>query len=71
MNALTKYRHVFLVGLQSNLVYRWNFLIRGFFSLARLAVVFILWGAAYAGLTKIGGYSIGQTFTYFTALIAL
>jgi ABC-2 type transport system permease protein len=71
MNALTKYRHVFLVGLQSNLVYRWNFLIRGFFSLARLAVVFILWGAAYAGLTQIGGYSIGQTFTYFTALIAL
>ena len=71
MTALTKYRHVFLVGLQSNLVYRWNFLIRGFFSLARLAVVFILWGAAYAGLTQIGGYSIGQTFTYFTALIAL
>jgi len=71
LSALTKYRHVFLVGLQSNLVYRWNFLIRGFFSLARLAVVFILWGAAYAGVTQIGGYSIGQTFTYFTALIAL
>ena len=71
MTALTKYRHVFLVGLQSNLVYRWNFLIRGFFSLARLAVVFILWGAAYAGVAQIGGYSLGQTFTYFTALIAL
>lgn len=71
LTALTKYRHVFLVGLQSNLVYRWNFLIRGFFSLARLAVVFILWGAAYAGVTQIGGYSIGQTFTYFTTLIAL
>jgi ABC-2 type transport system permease protein len=71
MNALTKYRHVFLVGLQSNLIYRWNFLIRGFFSLARLAVVFILWGAAYAGVATIGGYSKGQTFTYFTALIAL
>ena len=71
MHILTKYRHVFLVGLQSNLVYRWNFLIRGFFSLARLAVVFILWGAAYAGVAQIGGYSIGQTFTYFTALIAL
>jgi len=69
--ALTKYGHVFLVGLQSNLVYRWNFLIRGFFSLARLAVVFILWGAAYAGVTQIGGYSVGQTFTYFTVLIAL
>lgn len=71
MQVLTKYRHVFLVGLQSNLVYRWNFLIRGAFSLARLAVVFILWGAAYAGVTQIGGYSIGQTFTYFTALIIL
>jgi len=69
--VLTKYRHVFLVGLQSNLVYRWNFLIRGFFSLARLAVVFILWGAAYAGVTRIGGYTVGQTFTYFTVLIAL
>jgi len=71
MHTLTKYRHVFLVGLQSNLVYRWNFLIRVCFSLLRLAVVFILWGAAYAGVTQIGGYSIGQTFTYFTALIAL
>jgi len=69
--VLTKYGHVFLVGLQSNLVYRSNFLIRGFFSLARLAVVFILWGAAYAGVAQIGGYSIGQTFTYFTVLIAL
>jgi ABC-2 type transport system permease protein len=71
MKVLTKYRHVFLVGLQNNLVYRWNFLIRGFFSLARLAVVFILWGAAYAGVNTIGGYSIGQTFTYFVTLIAL
>ena len=72
MNAvLTKYRHVFLVGLQSNLVYRWNFLIRGFFSLVRLAVVFILWGAIYAGNPEIGGYSVGQTLTYFVALIAL
>jgi ABC-2 type transport system permease protein len=70
-STLTKYRHVFLVGLQSNLVYRWNFLIRGIFSMVRLAVVFILWGAAYAGVTQIGGYSLGQTFTYFTALIAL
>jgi len=69
--TLTKYRHVFLIGLQSNLVYRWNFLIRGFFSLVRLAVVFILWGAIYAGNPEIGGYSVRQTFTYFVALIAL
>jgi ABC-2 type transport system permease protein len=69
--ALVKYRYVFLIGLQSNLVYRWNFLIRGFFSLVRLAVVFILWGAVYAGTKEIGGYTVGQTFTYFVALIAL
>jgi len=69
--ALTKYRHVFLVGVQSNLVYRWNFLIRGFFSLVRLAVIFILWGAIYAGTPEIGGYNVGQTLTYFVALIVL
>jgi len=71
MHTLTKYRHVFMVGLQNNLVYRWNILLRGFFSLARLAVVCILWAAAYAGVSQIGGYSLGQTFTYFVTLIAL
>lgn len=69
--ALTKYRHVFLVGLQNNIVYRWNFLIRGFFSLVRLTVVLILWGAVYAGAKEIGGYDVRQTFTYFVALIAM
>jgi viologen exporter family transport system permease protein len=69
--TLTKYRHVFLIGLQSNLVYRWNFLIRGGFSLVRLAVAFILWGAVYAGNPQIGGYNVSQTLTYFVALIAL
>ncbi len=69
--ALTKYRHVFLVGLQSNLVYRWNFLIRGLFSLVRLAVVLILWGAVFAGSREIGGFTRAETFTYFVALIAI
>jgi len=31
--SLNKYRHAFLIGLQSNLVYRVNFALRGFFSL--------------------------------------
>ena len=51
---MNKYRHAFLIGLQSNLVYRWNFAVRGFFSLFHLAVVFILWGAAYSGARSIG-----------------
>jgi ABC-2 type transport system permease protein len=69
--ALNKYRHAFLVGLQSNLVYRMNFAVRGFFSLFHLAVVFILWGAAYGGAKNIGGFDFGQTLTYFVTLLVL
>jgi ABC-2 type transport system permease protein len=69
--ALTKYHHAFLVGLQSNLVYRWNFAIRAFFSLFHLIVVFLLWHAAYTGKTEIAGYSLPQTMTYFITLLIL
>jgi ABC-2 type transport system permease protein len=71
LSTLTKYRHVFLVGLQSNLVYRWNFGIRATFSFVHLAFVFILWGAAFAGQTEIGGFNLAQTITYFIALLLL
>lgn len=71
LSSLSKYRHSFLVGLQSNIVYRWNFAVRGFFSLFHLAVVFILWGAAYASNAGIGGFSFAQTITYFLMLIVL
>lgn len=66
-----KYRQAFLVGLQSNIVYRWNFVVRGFFSLFHLAVVFILWGAAFAGAETIGGFDLRQTLTYFVTLLVL
>lgn len=70
--SLNKYRHAFLVGLQSNLVYRWNFAVRGFFSLFHLSAVFILWGAAFSGAgASIGGFSFGQTLTYFLTLLVL
>jgi len=71
MSALAKYRHAFLVGLQSNLVYRWNFAIRATFALFHLVIVFILWGAAFEGHTQIGGYSIAQTMTYFILMLVL
>ncbi len=71
ISALNKYRHAFLIGLQSNLVYRMNFAVRGFFSLFHLAVVFILWGAAYAGGGNIGGFALSQTLTYFVTLLVL
>lgn len=70
-SSLIKYRHSFLVGLQSNLVYRWNFAIRGFFSFFHLGAVFILWTAAYAGANAIGGFDLRQTLTYFVTLLIL
>lgn len=68
---LAKYRHVFLVGLQSGLIYRWNFAIRAAFSLFHLAFVYILWSAAYQGRNEIGGFPLDQTITYFLALLVL
>src|SRR3569832_272693 len=69
--SFDKYRQAFLVGLQSNIVYRWNFAVRGFFSLFHLAVVFLLWGAAFAGTNDIGGFILRQTLTYFVSLLVL
>ena len=71
LSVLNKYRHVYAVGLQSNLVYRWNFAVRGLFSLFQLAVVFILWGSAFAGNPQIGGFDVNQTLTYFVLLLVL
>ena len=71
MSALAKYRHAFLVGLQSNIVYRWNFGIRALFSLFHLAFVFILWGAAYKGQTDIAGFDLNQTLTYFIVILVM
>lgn len=69
--TFNKYYAAFTVGLQSNLVYRVNFAVRGFFSFFHLVVVFVLWSAAYAGNPTIGGFSFGQTLTYFVALIVV
>jgi ABC-2 type transport system permease protein len=71
MATFAKYRHAFFTGLQSNIVYRWNFAVRGSFSVFHLVVVFILWGAVFAGQTRIGGFDLAQTLTYFVSLIVL
>ena len=71
MSVLAKYRQVFLTGLQTSLVYRWNFVIRASFSLLHLVYVFTLWRAAYNGQTEIGGFPLAATLTYFTLLLVL
>jgi len=57
------------MGLQSGLVYRWNFLIRVLFSLLHLAALVALWGAAYSGRETIGDFTFEQTMSYFLCLI--
>lgn len=69
--SLAKYRHAFLIGLQSSLVYRWNFVVRAGFSFVHLAYVFILWGAAFQGQTRVGGFDLRQTLTYFVVVLIL
>jgi ABC-2 type transport system permease protein len=71
LSSLAKYRQVFLTGLQTNLVYRWNFAVRAAFSLLHLVYVFTLWRAAYSGQEYIGGFSLTATLTYFTLLLVL
>ncbi|MES2693512.1 MAG: ABC-2 family transporter protein [Verrucomicrobiota bacterium] len=66
-----KYRQSFLIGLQSGLVYRVNFAVRGCFSVFHLAAVVILWSAATVGSSGIGGFSLSQTITYFVTLLVL
>lgn len=57
------------MGLQSGLVYRWNFLIRVLFSLLHLAALIALWNAAYAGRETIGGFTFEQTMSYFLCMV--
>ena len=68
---MTKYAQSFLVGLQSNLVYRWNFGVRIIFWSFHLIVVYILWGAAFSGNPSIGGFTFVQTLTYFVVIFVL
>jgi ABC-2 type transport system permease protein len=68
---MTKYGHAFVIGLQSNLIYRWNFAVRRLFWFFHLVVVFILWGAVFAGKAGIGGFTFAQTLTYFVVVFIL
>jgi ABC-2 type transport system permease protein len=70
-SVIAKYRQAFLVGLQSNIIYRWNFATRGCFEIIHLAVVFVLWGAVFAATPSVGGFDFSQTFTYFTTILVL
>jgi ABC-2 type transport system permease protein len=72
MTALvSKYQHVFGMGLQSGLVYRWTILVRVAFSLLHFASVRIFWGAAFEGKETIGGFNFFQTMSYFLGVVVI
>jgi ABC-2 type transport system permease protein len=62
---------IFNLGVQSNLVYRWNFLLRVLVSFVPLLGSVFLWGAVFAGKTGFAGYTFNSMVAYFITLILI
>ena len=64
---MSKYAHVFRIGIQNTLVYRVNFVVRAAFGLVPLLALILLWRAIYEGRTggDVGGYSRAAVTTYY------
>jgi ABC-2 type transport system permease protein len=65
---MKKYWHVFNVGIQNNLTYRFNFLARTLFGLIPLIAILYVWRKIYADKgagALIGTYTLGQMISYY------
>ena len=62
---------IFNLGVQSNLIYRWNFLLRVFVSFVPLLGAVFLWSAVFAGHKGFAGYTFESMVAYFITLILL
>ncbi|MCE0483857.1 MAG: ABC-2 family transporter protein [Methylacidiphilales bacterium] len=60
---------VFSLGVQTNLIYRWNFLLRVMVSFVPLLGAVFLWNAAFAGHPSFAGYTFKSMVAYFITLI--
>jgi ABC-2 type transport system permease protein len=60
---------MFNLGVQTNLVYRWNFLLRVAVSFVPLLGSVFLWNAAFAGKHSFAGYTFTSMVAYFITLI--
>lgn len=68
---MAKYWHVFNIGLQNTLVYRFNFFGRACFGLIPLTATIFLWQAVYAGRTgegSLAGYTLAQMISYYLVI---
>ena len=69
--SLRTQAQIFNLGVQSNLIYRWNFLLRVFVSFVPLMGSVFLWNAVFAGQKAFAGYTFQSMVAYFITLILL
>ena len=72
MTALSPLRlqaQIFNLGVQNNLIYRWNFLLRVLVSFVPLLGSVFLWNAVFAGQKAFAGYTFTSMVAYFITLI--
>lgn len=60
---------IFNLGVQSNLIYRWNFLLRVVVSFVPLLGSVFLWNAVFSGKQAFAGYTFNSMVAYFITLI--
>jgi ABC-2 type transport system permease protein len=68
---LRLHAQIFNLGVQSNLIYRWNFLLRVAVSFVPLLGSVFLWNAVFAGQKSFAGYTFSSMVAYFITLILL
>ena len=62
---------IFNLGVQSQLIYRWNFLLRVLVSFVPLLGSVYLWNAVFAGEKSFAGYTFHSMVAYFITLILI
>src|SRR5476651_1023145 len=62
---------IFNLGVQSQLIYRWNFLLRVLVSFVPLMGSVFLWSAVFSGRAGFAGYTFTSMVAYFITLILL
>src|SRR5271170_3782681 len=70
-SSLRLQAQIFNLGVQSNLIYRWNFLLRVLVSFVPLLGSVFLWNAVFAGQRSFAGYTFQSMVAYFITLILL
>jgi ABC-2 type transport system permease protein len=62
---------IFNLGVQSQLIYRWNFLLRVLVSFVPLLGSVYLWGAVFSGKGAFAGYDFNSMVAYFITMILI